>query len=103
MAQEQKGMKSLMNESRTFPPPSSSAAIEASKSTKTVTEFLSACVIPWVFEFKDGDVIRVQWQDLSYALSTSMDLYAARITMAADLTVLDEDFRERWANVWRPG
>ena len=89
--------------SRMFPSAASSAAIEASKSTKTVREFLSACVIPWVFEFKDGDVIRVQWQDLSYALSTSMDLYAARITMASDLTVLDEDFRERWPDVWRPG
>ena len=87
--------------SRTFPAAASSAAIERSKSTRTVREFLSACVIPWVFEIKDSDVIRVQWQDLSYALSASMDLYAARITMAADFAVLDEDFRERWPDVWR--
>ena len=88
---------------RAIPPVASSAAIDRSRSTKTVREFLSACVIPWVFQTKDGDTVRVQWQDLSYALSSSMDLYAARITMRRDLSVIDEDFRERWPDLWQPG
>jgi len=88
--------------SRALPPAESSAAIDRSRSTKTVQEFLSACVIPWVFQIEDGDTVRVQWQDISYALSSSMDLYAARITMRADLSVIDEDFRERWPDLWQP-
>ncbi|MBN1593251.1 MAG: metal-dependent hydrolase [Candidatus Coatesbacteria bacterium] len=89
-------------ESRELPVPMSTEAIEASRSTRTVKEFLSACVIPWVFELRDPEKVRVQWQDLSYALSASMDLYAARVTMSPDLSVLDEDFRERWQDVWPP-
>ena len=95
--------KSTPRATRTLPPAASSGAIERSKSTKTVREFLSACVIPWVFEIEGEDGTRVQWQDLSYALSSSMDLYAARITMRADLSVVDEDFRERWPDLWQPG
>ncbi len=95
--------KSELMAIRTLPPAASSAAIDRSRSTKTVREFLSACVIPWALQIKDRGAVRVQWQDLSYALSSSMDLYAARITMSPDLTVLDEDFRERWPDLWRPG
>ena len=86
---------------RTLPAAASSEAVERSRSTKTVREFLSACIIPWAFQIKSRHVVRVQWQDLSYALSSSMDLYAARITMRrADLSIIDEDFRERWPDVW---
>ncbi len=87
--------------SRTFPKSASSPAIEKSKSTKTVRDFLSACIVPWVFAIDDGDIVRVQWQDLSYALSDSIDIYAARVTMRRDLSVIDEDFRERWPDAWR--
>ena len=87
--------------SRTFPKSTSSLAVERSKSTKTVREFLSACIVPWVFTIDDGDTVRVQWQDLSYALCDSIDFYAARITMRRGMSVIDEDFRERWPDVWR--
>lgn len=95
--------KSELMAIRALPPAASSKAVERSRSTKTVREFLSACIIPWAFEIKSRHVVRVQWQDLSYALSSSMDLYAARVTMRrADLSVIDEDFRERWPDVWTP-
>ena len=88
--------------SRTLPLPEPSAAIERAKATHTVREFLSACIIPWAFEIKDDAMIRVQWQDLSYALSETKDLYAVRVTMRPDLTVVEEDFRESWPDLWRP-
>ena len=87
--------------SRRFPRSASSLAVESSKGTKTVREFLSACIVPWVFSIDEGEIVKVQWQDLSYALSDSIDFYAARITMRRDLSVIDEDFRERWPDVWR--
>lgn len=98
----QNSLQKTPGHNRTLPPAQNSAAIEQSKQTQTVREFLAACVIPWVFEAKGDGMIRVQWQDLSYALSESMDLYAARITMREDLGIVDHDFRERWPDQWRP-
>jgi len=86
---------------RSLPPTPSSPAIEASRKTRTVREFLTASLIPWAFERNVGDEVRVQWQDLSYALDASMDLYAARVVMHKDLSVVEQDFREKWPDVWR--
>ncbi|MCD6327643.1 hypothetical protein J7M28_08830, partial [bacterium] len=75
-------------------------AIERSMETLTVREFLTCCLIPFVFQIEEEDTIKVQWQDLSYAISASMDLYAARVTMTRDLDIICEEFRERWVEFW---
>ena len=71
-------------------------AVEQSRETETVQEFLANAVFPHATEYPTTKRTLVVWRDLAFAFSPVVSLFAARVELDADRIVKSEEFRERW-------
>ncbi len=71
-------------------------AVEQSRQTETVQEFLVNAVVPHVTEYPAGERTLVVWRDLAFAFSPAVSLFAARVELDDERKVRAEEFRERW-------
>ncbi len=77
-------------------PSATGPAVEQSRRTETVQEFLKNAVFPHAAEYPTSKRTLVIWRDLAFAFSPAVSLFAARVELDLDQTVTEEEFRERW-------
>ena len=77
-------------------PSSTGQAVEQSRVTETVQEFLANAVFPHATEYPVAKGTLVVWRDLAFAFSPDGSLFAARVELDHHQGVQAEEFRERW-------
>ena len=73
-----------------------SEAVEQSRRTETVQEFMANAVFPHATEYPVAKGTLVVWRDLAFAFSPAVSLFAARVELDHHQGVQAEEFRERW-------
>ena len=77
-------------------PSSEGDAVDQSRQTETVQEFLANAVFPHATEYPADRRTLVIWRDLAFAFSGAVSLFAVRVELTPDNAVTAEEFRERW-------
>ncbi len=81
---------------RGYGPSEEGPEVEAARRTPTVQEFLKNAVVPHAMVYHLSDQPLVIWRDLAFAFSPTVSLFAARVLLDRNCSVVVEEFRERW-------